>query len=127
MDPMRVPIGADVETVVCPNCANRQGISGIAAKCERCGYEFDPTLLQAAGVAGGPIAGESSPWDAASPIVAGGLGGETDGTQVVHHSTSAVPGKPMAPIADDSAGGSTLEGQAMDTPSSSAHAERGGG
>ena len=58
----------------------------------------------------------------------GGLGGTNDGTQVPLKTSTAVPGKPMVPATatNDPAGGSTDEAQAMDTPSSSPHAERGG-
>lgn len=71
--------------------------------------------------------GPADPASVPPPEVSGGLGGTNDGTQVAHHSSTAVPGKPMAPITNDPAGGSTDEAQAMDTPVSSPHAERGGG
>lgn len=70
--------------------------------------------------------GVADPTQVPAAMVAGGIGGVSDGTQVTHHVSSAVPGKPMAPIADDPAGSSTDEAQAMNTPASGAHAERGG-
>jgi len=126
VDRMNAPIGGAERTVVCPNCGNRVAASGIEQRCDRCGYQLDPAASADEGIVGGAIPGEAYPTDVAPPPASGGVGGVTDGTQVVHRATSAVPGKPMAPIAADPAGGSTLEGQAMDTPASSAHAERGG-
>ncbi|MDP9359592.1 MAG: hypothetical protein M3R02_30750 [Chloroflexota bacterium] len=73
-----------------------------------------------------PLAGQAEPADVPAPMASGGIGGVNDGTQVNHHSPTPVPGKPMAPIATDPAGNDTLEGQAMDPPAGSAHAERGG-
>ncbi len=72
------------------------------------------------------LAGQAQPSDVPAPMVSGGIGGVNDGTQVTHRSPTPVPGKPMAPIATDPAGNDTLEGQAMDPPAGSAHAERGG-
>lgn len=57
----------------------------------------------------------------------GGIGGPNDGSQITHHASAAVPGKPMAPIADDPAGTSTDEAQATATPLSEPHPKRGGG
>jgi len=79
------------------------------------------------GDVGAPGVGSSDPDSVPPPMASGGLGGVNDGTQVTRHPATPVPGKPMAPIADDPAGNSTEEGQAMDTPVSSPHAERGGG
>ncbi len=79
------------------------------------------------GIVGLEGAGTADPASVPAPEVAGGPGGTSDGSQVAHHSSTAVPGKPMAPIANDPAGSSTEEVQAMDTPVSSPHAERGGG
>ena len=126
MDPMNSGLGRDERSVVCPNCGNRQAISGIEQRCDQCGFQFDVAASGDEGIVGGAMAGEAFPTDVAPPMAAGGIGGVSDGTQVVHRATSAVPGKPMAPIADDPAGGSSLEGQAMDTPVSAPHSERGG-
>ncbi|MDQ3513193.1 MAG: hypothetical protein M3462_05925 [Chloroflexota bacterium] len=60
------------------------------------------------------MAGVADPGAAASPVVSAGLGGAPDGTQVPHRSPTAVPGKPMAPIADGPGGNSPLAEQAMD-------------
>lgn len=60
------------------------------------------------------LAGKADPTEVAAPIVSGGLGGTPDGTQVPHHSPTAVPGKPMAPIADAPSGNDPLNEQAMD-------------
>lgn len=60
------------------------------------------------------LAGSADPSAAASPVVSAGIGGAPDGTQVPHHPTSAVPGKPMAPIASGPDGNSPLAEQAMD-------------
>ena len=126
MDRMTTPIGGDAQTLVCPNCGNRQAMSAVDARCDRCG-----TLLPAAGsgkqeiVNPAPV-GVADPTQVPAAMVAGGIGGTGDGTQVTHHVPSAVPGKPMAPIADDPAGSSTDEAQAMNTPAAGAHAERGG-
>lgn len=91
------------------------------------GKDLTPTPgTPAAPVQVDPLAGQAEPADVPAPMAAGGIGGINDGTQVTHHSPTAIPGKPMAPITSDPAGNSTLEGQAMDPPAGSAHAERGG-
>ena len=71
---------------------------------------------------------QADPSAVSSPLVSGGLGGTNDGTQVPLEPSTAVPGKPMVPLTgnNDPVGGSTEEAQAMDTPASGAHAERGG-
>lgn len=126
MDPMTAPIGGDAQMVVCPSCGNRQAMSGVDARCDRCGTLLDPAGSGKEGITGGPIPGRADPAQVPPPMVSGGIGGTNDGTQVTHHVSSAVPGKPMAPIADDPAGHSTEEGQAMPTPSSAARSVRGG-
>ena len=60
------------------------------------------------------MAGVADPSAAASPVISTGLGGAPDGTQVPHSPRTAVPGKPMAPIADGPGGNSPLAEQAMD-------------
>ena len=76
----------------------------------------------------GGLAAQADPSIVNPSMVAGGLGGTNDGTQVPFKTSTAVPGKPMVPgtANNDPAGGATLEGQAMDTPTSQPHAERGG-
>lgn len=76
----------------------------------------------------GALPDQADPSAVNPTIVGGGLGGTNDGTQVPLKTPTAVPGKPMVPTTgtNDPAGGSTDEAQAMDTPSSSPHAERGG-
>ena len=76
----------------------------------------------------GGLPAQADPSAVNPPMVGGGLGDVNDGTQVPLQTSTAVPGKPMAPstATTDPAGGSTLEGQAMDTPASGAHSERGG-
>ena len=126
MDPMTSPIADTDRTLTCPNCGNQQAISGVGARCEQCGYQFDPSGSSKEGIVGTAMPGQGSPFDVPPAMASGGIGGVNDGTQVTHHVSTPVPGKPMAPIADDPAGGSTLEGQALDPPASGAHAERGG-
>lgn len=60
------------------------------------------------------LAGKADPTEVAAPMVSGGLGGTQDGTQVPHHSLTAVPGKPMAPIAGAPSDNDPLNEQAMD-------------
>lgn len=60
------------------------------------------------------LAGKADPTEVADPMASGGLGGTQDGTQVPHHSPTAVPGKPMAPIAGAQDGTDELNEQAMD-------------
>ena len=69
----------------------------------------DPPSPQAPAEA--DLAGVADPTDVNPAMVAGGLGGTTDGTQVVHHVPGAVPGKPQAAI--PGAGGS-LSGGGVD-------------
>lgn len=126
MDPMSAPIADTSYTYACPNCGNEQVVSGIDARCDRCGQLMNVAGGDRQGIVGTPIPGQADPVQVPPPMVAGGIGGVNDGTQVTHHVSSTVPGKPMAPIAGDPAGGSTLEGQAMDTPIAGANAERGG-
>ena len=127
MDAMTSPIGEARQGIVCPNCGLEQAIEATAdPRCERCGQVLS---ANASGVEGQPLSGvfpaQADPIHVPAPMASGGIGRISDGTQVTHSSTSAVPGKPVAPIADDPAGNSTLEGQAMDPPLG-AHAERGG-
>ncbi len=126
MERMTAPIGGAEQMVVCPNCGNRQVMSGVDTRCDGCGTLLDPTGSSKQEIVGGRMAGQADPVQVPPTMAAGGIGGVTDGTQVTHHVPTAVPGKPMAPIADDPAGGSTMEGQAMDTPASTAHSDRGG-
>ena len=127
MDRMNAPIGGAEQMVACPNCGNRQAFSGIDSRCDRCGTLVNPAGSGQEGIpASASFPGQADPIQVPPAMARGGIGGVTDGTQVSHRVTSAVPGKPMAPIADDPAGGSSLEGQAMDTPVSAPHSERGG-
>lgn len=114
------------ETFVCPNCgATQRVVGGIAARCERCGAHLTPGMSGESGIVGRPGAGVSDPVSVPPPTVAGGVGGVTDGTQVPLHPSSAIPGKPMPPIASDPEGGDDA-GPMLDTPASGTHAERGG-
>lgn len=60
------------------------------------------------------LAGQADPTEVPGPMVGGGLGAPQDGTQIRHHSPTAVPGKPMAPIAGARDGTDELNEQAMD-------------
>jgi hypothetical protein len=93
--------GDATRAVVCPNCGHRQALAAGVVECERCGYRFSEAELAATGLAGAPIPGVYYPEDVAPSLVSGGIGDPTDGTQVVHRVTTAVPGKPMAPIEDE--------------------------
>ena len=126
MERMTAPIGGAEQMVVCPNCGNRQAMSGVDTRCDACGTLLDPTGSGKEGIVGGPIPGRADPMNVPPPMAAGGIGGTNDGTQVTRHVPTAVPGKPMAPIADDPAGNSTEEAQAMDAPASGGTAKRGG-
>ena len=125
MDPSS-PITADRQFVVCPNCGNEQALSGADARCDRCGTLLNPAGSGKDVIPGTALPGQADPVHVPPPMASGGLGGTSDGTQVTHHVASPVPGKPVVPTAEDPAGGSTLEGQALDTPASTGHAERGG-
>ena len=69
---------------------------------------------------------QADPTIGAPAPASGGIGGTDDGTQVPHRSPTAVPGKPMAPLAADPVDRTSFEGQAQDTPVSEPHSERGG-
>ena len=127
MERMSAPVGGAEQVVVCPNCGNRQAFSGVDSRCDQCGTLLDPSGVSKQELAAAQPVGQADPAQVPPPMAAGGIGGVTDGTQVTQHVPTAVPGKPMAPIADQPAGNSTMEGQAMDTPASSATAKRGGG
>lgn len=74
---------------------------------------------------GSTIPDKADPSIVAPSSVSGGIGGPpTDGTQVPHHVPTAVPGKPMAPIASAEGGVDDIT-PTMDPPSGT-HAERGG-
>jgi DNA-directed RNA polymerase subunit RPC12/RpoP len=88
-------------SIVCPHCGHRQMLAAGGVACERCGYRFSEDELAGTELVGTPIPGVYYPEDVAPSLTAGGIGDPTDGTQVVHRVTTAVPGKPMAPIADD--------------------------
>ena len=126
MDPRATPLGGAEQMVVCPNCGNRQAMSGTEGRCDRCGTLFSPVGVGQQGIVNPQVVGQADPVQVPPPMVAGGIGGVNDGTQVTHDVPTAVPGKPMAPIADTAAGVGTLEAQAMDTPSSAPSAKRGG-
>lgn len=123
---LNAPIGGAEETVVCPNCGNRQTMSAVDARCDRCGTLLDDAAGGEIGSAIPPAPAPSDPDGVPPPMVAGGIGGTNDGTQVTRHPPTAVPGKPMSPIADDPAGTSTDEGRALDAPSSPARTVGGG-
>lgn len=125
-DATATPLGGAEQMVVCPNCGNRQAMSGIESRCDRCGTLLNPVGSDNEGIINPDVVGVADPVTVSSPMVTGEFGGVSDGTQVTHHASSAVPGKPMAPIASDPVGSSTLEGQAMDAPASAPHSERGG-
>ena len=127
MERMSAPIAGAEQMVVCPNCGNRQGMSGVDTRCEGCGMLLDPSGASKQEIVAGQPVGQADPTQVPPAMAAGGIGGVTDGTQVPHHVPTAVPGKPMAPITDEPAGSSTMEGQAMDTSVSSPRAKRGGG
>ena len=120
------PLDAARQRVVCPNCGAEQLLRGLDARCESCGHLLENVNAGPRQQATAAMPGQADPLTVPAPMASGGIGGDSDGTQVTHRATSAVPGKPMAPIAEDPAGSSTLEGQAMDTPAREAHAERGG-
>jgi len=108
------PMGGAEETIVCPNCGNRQVVSGIDTRCDRCGTLIDPSGRGKAGLLGGPTPAPSDPVQTTPAMASGGIGGVNDGTQVTRHVPTAVPGKPMAPFADAPAGHSTDEAQGLD-------------
>lgn len=120
------PLAATAQRVVCPNCGTEQDLLAVDQTCANCGHTFGSTDSGRRQLQNAPTSAPSDPATVAAPMVSGGIGGVSDGTQVTHHVSSAVPGKPMAPIADEPSGSSTDEAQAMDTPASSPHAERGG-
>ena len=126
MDHGQTPITGKKRSMACLNCGASQEITGIESRCSQCGTLLTPPTGELGSV-GAPLAAPMDPLSVPPPSVAGGLGGVSDGTQVTHHATSAVPGKPVAPIADSPVGNSTDEAQAMDPPAGpQAHVERGG-
>ena len=126
MERMTAPIGGAEQMVVCPNCGNRQAMSGVDTRCDACGTLIDPSGSSKQEIVVGQGVGQADPVQVPPPMAAGGIGGTNDGTQVTHQVPTAVPGKPMAPVADDPAGNSTEEAQAMDAPASGGTAKRGG-
>ena len=70
--------------------------------------------------------GKADPTIVPDGSAAGGIGGTNDGTQIAHHPSTAVPGKPMAPTVDDPVDRTSFEGQADDTPVSEPRSKRGG-
>ncbi len=117
---------ADVgQVTVCPNCGNKQVFTAIDSRCDACGFLVDPVLMGQGEIASRQPVGVSDPTDVAPAMASGGIGGTPDGTQVTFRVPTAVPGKPMAPIASDPAGNDSFAPEAMDT-TNSGHAERGG-
>lgn len=117
MDTTDAPMGTGAKTLVCPNCGAEQAVSGIDARCERCGTLVDPAGSGKGGIVAVPTSAPADP-DAVPPAMAsGGIGGTNDGTQVVRHAPTAMPGKPMAPIAEEAAAHAADGAHRVDAPS----------
>jgi hypothetical protein len=113
------------QVAVCPNCGHRQVFTALDSRCDACGFLVDPVTTGQGEIVSEEPVGVSDPADVAPAMASGGIGGTPDGTQVTFQVPTAVPGKPMAPIADNPAGSDSFAPEAMDT-ADAGHAERGG-
>jgi len=103
--------------VICPNCGHRQWMTANDAICDSCGQEIHAATSGETAIEGEPIPGVYDPSDVAPPPASGGIGRTTDGTQAPLQVPTAIPGKPMAPIANSPAGrDSSLGGEEMNVP-----------
>ena len=59
MERMTAPIGGAEEMVVCPNCGNRQVMSGVDTRCDGCGTLLDPTGSSKQEIVGGRMVGQA--------------------------------------------------------------------
>ncbi|HET8521632.1 MAG TPA: hypothetical protein VFL82_00270, partial [Thermomicrobiales bacterium] len=105
IDPGALPVDRAIfdtgRTVACPNCGHRQRAGAGQTECEWCGQRF---AVNAKASFGDPYVDQADPADVPPPSVSGGIGRPTEGNQVPLRPSSAVPGKPMAPIADEPVG-----------------------
>ncbi|HKG25407.1 MAG TPA: hypothetical protein VKB09_07140 [Thermomicrobiales bacterium] len=123
MDRDRTEITETGTLAVCPNCGNRQRVDAVDARCNRCGAQLVAAGYETQSL-GSTLPDQADPTEVAPPVVSGGIGRETDGTQTPHRVPTPVPGKPMAPIASTPFGSDDVT-PTMD-PSHGPHVERGG-
>ena len=126
MDRMNAPIDDSGQLVVCPVCGNQQLMSGIEDRCDQCGALLNQAGSDKEGIVGGPIASKADPVEEPPAIAAGGMGRMTDGTQAPRKVPTAIPGKPMAPIARGPLAGTPSEGQEVDGSAFGGQVEGGG-
>lgn len=108
---------------VCPNCGNRQQVDAVDARCSRCGASLVAGSYETQSI-GSAVPNQADPVAVAPPMVSGGIGRQTDGTQTPHRVPTPVPGKPMAPFAETHYGTDDIT-PTMDPPHGP-HVERGG-
>jgi DNA-directed RNA polymerase subunit RPC12/RpoP len=105
MDSSAMPVDQSLfdtaRTVVCPNCGHRQRASAGQTECAWCGQSFTVNAKESFG---DPYVDQADPTEVPPPSASGGLGRPTEGNQVPLRPSSSVPGKPMAPIADEPVG-----------------------
>ena len=117
MDAMNEPIEATKQWVICPHCGRGQWMTADDATCIYCGEQIHEVESGETAITGEPMPGEEDTTEVAPPPASGGIGRTTDGTQVPLQVPTAVPGKPMAPIANEPAGRDTwLGSEDMDVP-----------
>ncbi len=109
----------------CPNCGHEQVFSAIDSRCDACGFLIDPTTMGQREIVSEQPVGVGDPADVAPAMASGGIGGTPDGTQVTFQVPTAIPGKPMAPMASDPAGSDSFAPEAMET-ADGGHAKGGG-
>jgi hypothetical protein len=105
IEPGTMPVDRSIfdteRTVVCPNCGHRQRASVGQTDCEWCGQSFTVNAKESFG---DTYVDKGDPAEIPPPSASGGIGRPTEGNQVPRRPSSAVPGKPMAPIADEPVG-----------------------
>jgi hypothetical protein len=105
IEPGAIPVDQSIfdtqRTVVCPNCGHRQRASVGQAKCDWCGQSFTVNVKESFG---DPYVDQADPTEVPPPSASGGIGRPTEWNQVPLRPSSSVPGKPMAPIADEPVG-----------------------
>lgn len=116
MDEMNESVEEAGQWVVCPHCGHRQWMTANDATCDVCGEQIHAVESGETAITGGPMPGKEDATEVAPPPASGGIGRPTDGTQAPLQVPTAIPGKPMAPIANEPAGRDSVFGNEMDVP-----------